>query len=283
MDWKHMSQTERLICKLTGDPFLFHVAIMGYDPLPLQGEWLHSYARDERCMIMAPVGHGKSITTDVSFPLWMYFRDCNVRNGLVSATDELVKGSMSEIEHHLIENEVFKAVFDARWGHVPYPDRVAGVQPRWSLLEKVCYRTRPIGVKDCTFFGVGLFGSMFGLRFDVIIMDDVIDPKLYMTRNIDITEKVRRQVEANIFTRLTLGSETERQIKMIGTFEDDADYYHYVIDEYWQTWQIWLYRAIRRKGQSHRINITKCQHDVAKQRENGLNVDDIDIMCETGL
>lgn len=282
-NWKKLSPTEKQICRLTSDPYLFYHTVLGYKPVPFHGELLWSCARNDMLVDFAPVGHGKTTAVGIGYPLWCYLCDCNVRIAILSSTEDLTKDKMREIEKHLIENEAFVEVFYKRWGHVPRPDRITGIQQEWSLLSKVCYRTKQIGVKDATFVGTGIFGDIFGRRFDIIILDDILNPVWYQTKNTEITEKVINTCEGNIFNRFELSGETERQVKMIGTFESDIDYYHYVIDNYWRTWKIYLYRSINRIGSPHRRDLSQEKFDIEAKRADGIEVEDVDVAVDTGI
>ena len=277
--WNEMSHTEKIVCKTVEDPFFFHVAIMGYDRYEMQGEWMYMYAKHRDTLVLAPVSFGKSMCTSVSYPTWRYHQNCNKRMALISATEDLTEGNMGEINQHLVSNPKFKAVFTARWGHGPVPDKERNVYNKWSSLQKLCYRTKPIGVRDMTFLGIGLFGAMFGRRFDEIVMDDPFDPVMFYKMNPDVLEKIIKQMEANLFTR----TEADGAVKVIGTFEAAYDTYHYMIENYWPTWQIYKYRAINKKGQPHRIDITAQMREIQRRKDSGEEYEDIDLTIQDGL
>lgn len=281
--WSDMSETERIVCMTVNDPFLFHKAVLGYSPYPVQGEWLFEFARHDRVAIFAPVGHGKSICASVTYALWSYYCNCNLRIAIVSATDDLTEASMNEITHHLEHNEVFKELFRVRWGAYPKPERDSGLPQKWKTLEKVCYRTKEIAVKDSTFIGISLFGSIFGRRIDVLILDDILDPKLYYTNNPDVNEKIRKQLESNLFTRFSLGNKNRMQVKLIGTFETNWDFYHYMIENYWPTWRILLYRAINKVGNPHRRILSEERRQLEERRIQENVVEELDLTDDSGI
>jgi hypothetical protein len=282
--WKDMSKTERVVCMCVNDPFLFHHAVLGYDPHAVQGEWLYMFAKHKDVILLAPVGFGKSINASVTYPLWRYLRNCNIRVAIVSAADDLTNKYMRALDYHLTTNPRFLEIFETRWGHVPKPDRKGSTQWKWSVTEKICYRTKEIGVDDSTFFGSGLYGAIFGRRFDLIIMDDAYDPKWYESGNPDVVNKIASQQEGNLFTRIDTQHGTG-EIKIIGTVDTSWDMYMHMLSNTDITFQVYKYRAIRRKGMPHRIDVTEAirRKAAATSEENDGTDSIMDIMNDTGL
>jgi len=258
--WDEMEENERAIYKLVQDPFLFHVCILGYTNFAVQGEWLNEIASNKYIQLLAPTDFGKSTTVSVSYPLWKYFKECNRRIGIISGSEDQTEASIREIETHLETNGRFHEVFNLRWAHGPIPDK----KRIWNKNNKLCYRTRPVGGRDATFFGLGLYGSSWGKRIDELILDDFISPKDFMTRNEDKINSIATQMEEVLFTRL--GSDGE--IKSIGTFHAAYDTYNYVIENFWKTFKLLKYRALTKKNEDYRIDISeyKERESIAKKR-----------------
>lgn len=259
--YEQMSRSEQIVCRLCNDPFLFHSYILEYTNYAHQGEWLNEIASNEFIQLLAPTDFGKSTAVSVSYPLWKYFKNCNIRVGIISGAEDQTEASMREIEEHLERNSKFKEVFKLRWGHDPIPDK----KKVWKITEKLCYRTRPVGARDATFFGLGLFGSSWGKRIDLLILDDFISPKDFITRNEERIRNIQKQLEEVLITRL--GSDGE--LKSIGTFHEAYDTYNFVINKYWDSFKLLKYRALTRKGEDYRIDISKYKKRESDAKKRG--------------
>ena len=290
-NWDIMSDTEKMVCRAVEDPFFFHYAILGYNGMdevkniayPHQGEWLYALAKHKRCGIFAPVSHGKSICAATTYPIWSYLKNCNIRTAIISAREDLTKRTMRAIETHLVQNRRFIEIFNKRWGADPKPKRQKGITQTWSLQEKVCYRTKPIGVSDATFAGFSFSDKVFGMRFDLEIFDDIIQPLTYATKNPRICEDIILKLEEDWFTRFTWGKLSQHEVKVIGTFEDVIDIYHYMIEHYYDTWQMYRYRAISKKGIKHRIDITSFMKNLNERKKEGGYFEEFDVTTDDGI
>jgi len=258
--WDRLSKEEQITYRLLQDPFLFHVHVLGYNNYAHQGEWLNEIANSKFIQLLAPTDFGKSTAVSVSYPLWKYFKNCNRRIGIISGSEDQTEASIREIETHLEGNGKFSEIFELRWGHGPVPNK----KKVWNKNAKLCYRTRPVGGRDETFFGLGLFGSSWGKRIDELILDDFISPKDFNTRNEEKIKSIEVQLEEVLLTRL--GSTGE--VKSIGTFHAGYDTYNYVIENFWSTFKLLKYRAITKIGEDYRIDIStlKREEDASKKR-----------------
>lgn len=131
-----------------------------------------------RIVITYPRGHGKSTHLSVGYPLWRIAKDHDLRILLISATEAVSKGFLSEIIGHIERNEAYQAFakfVDPRGkGVVPRMKNYAKMRDNWSGNSIIIDREK-LTLKDPTINAVGLLGSILSKRADLIICDDVVN------------------------------------------------------------------------------------------------------------
>ena len=146
-----------------------------------QNEWyeiLGTTKRPRRLHIQAAREHAKTTCLSVKYPLWRVGRDPDLRVMIVSKSATLVTTIIREIRQNIEGNKRLRVVFPSMKPDSP-----------WSNTELQVKRTPDVILKDATFMGEGLHGSLTGKRADLIIVDDPFDEAEVRT------ESQRKKVE----------------------------------------------------------------------------------------
>jgi len=156
--------------------------------------------RPKRLHIQAAREHAKTTCLSVKYPLWRVGRNPNLRVMIVSKSATLAMTIIREIKANIEGNKRLQAVFP-------------GLQPDspWTSDELQVKRTPGVILKDATFVGIGLGGSLTGKRADLIIVDDPFDETEVRT------EVQREKVEDWIEKRLIPTVTPEGEMVFVGT------------------------------------------------------------------
>lgn len=119
---------------------------------------------NEFWLIVAPMGHGKSVNYAVSYPLWWLGRNKNKRIQILSNTDDnamkRVKAIKAYIEHSQTYHDIFPEII---------PDKESG----WTDHDIHVVRDYP--QIDPSVSAYGILSSGTGSRCDQQILDDPVD------------------------------------------------------------------------------------------------------------
>jgi hypothetical protein len=139
--------------------------VFGWDLADFHVRWVEAVEQYNRVVILAPPEHGKTTLT-IGYVLWRLGLDPNLRICLVHATHSQAVRPMAAIREHIQSNARLRDVF-------PDLQPSTGARARWTDHEFIVRRT--LTSKDASVLGVGLFGSVLGIRVDILIADDVVD------------------------------------------------------------------------------------------------------------
>jgi len=181
-----------------------------------QNEWyelLQGDDRPRRLHIQAARQHAKTTCIGVKYPLWRVGRNPDLRVLVVSQSATLATTIVREIRMNIEENERLRAVFPA----LREPD--GRVSRPWTNNELQVKRSSGVILKDATFVGIGLGGSLTGKRADLIIVDDPFD------ENEVRTEAQRKKVEDWIEKVLLPTLTPDGEVIMVGTPWSYNDYW----------------------------------------------------------
>lgn len=184
-----------------------------------QEDWCDVLQDNDDVLLIAPACHGKTSVMG-SYAIWALTKNRRLRIAIVTHTDHLAEDILDEIRTHFEENEKliedfgqFKPEKPRKWNRseliIDIPE---GEGPRF-------------GKKDASITAGGAGASWKGKRFDIILVDDIIDEK-----NARYPEKcvaINRWFWETIDTRL----EPWGKKKIGGTFESDHDLYHDIIND----------------------------------------------------
>ena len=157
----------------------FHREI--YEILQYKGELGEKFRETHRLHIEAPRYHAKTTAISVKYVLWRIGRNPNIRVVVISRTGALSQDINREVRRNIENNPRYQRVFpeiepDSPWGDERF-------QVKRSKI-----------MKDATFYGTGLEGSVTGIRADLLILDDPFDLNNVMTEG--QREKVRNWIES---------------------------------------------------------------------------------------
>jgi len=199
-----------------------------YDILQYKGDDGRRFKECKRLHVEAPREHAKTTMCSVVYPLWRIGRDQNVRVVVVSRTGALAASINREVRRNIEGNPRYARVFPEVVADSPWGDEA--FQVRRSRI-----------MKTPTFYGVGLEGSITGIRADLIILDDPFD--LGEVRTESQRNKVKSWIETVVMPILT----PDGEVIAIGTRWSEDDYWGELISRDVETggnWVVKVYRAI---------------------------------------
>jgi len=87
------------------DPAFWIERMSGEIIKPFHIEWIEMARKNERTMIIAPTGHGKTLILGIWFPLWICFYNRKKEILVVSKTEPQAKGILERIRNLIEDNE----------------------------------------------------------------------------------------------------------------------------------------------------------------------------------
>jgi hypothetical protein len=150
-------------------------------------DWARRREEHNRALFISAVGLGKSKQFSVAYPVWLLGRNPRLRIAIVSKTISVAKQ---------LTNECAKLIEESPDVHEIFPDLKPG--HLWNEGERVVQR--PLGVRDPSLKPIGLGSGIMGMRFDVVILDDVLD--LENSRIQSRRDQTEAWINATLFSRL---------------------------------------------------------------------------------
>ena len=126
---------------------------------------LNSADKARRLLYLYPAGHGKTSLMAVIYPIYRLCKNPNIRITIVASDEDRAKDILSEIKGELEGNKDLLKVF----GKFETKDSWAATQITIAQRKK--------NLKDPTIRAVGIGGAKQGPRADLVIFEDVADPK----------------------------------------------------------------------------------------------------------
>jgi predicted phage terminase large subunit-like protein len=162
--------------------FAYGELVFGYVPADHQRimvtETLASiYARSHEVYLL-PRGGAKTTWDNTILCSWLVGKFPDLRIGMVSNTDTQAKDFSRAVKYTVQANPLHREVF---------PDSQPSAE-KWTDKEWLVQGSRWLGSKDVTMFAVGVGGAIISKRFDLILMDDILDEE--NTQSIDQREGV---------------------------------------------------------------------------------------------
>jgi hypothetical protein len=198
-----------------------------------QVRWVAKLLNIKKGMVLAPCGHGKTEVFSKILILWLICRNRNIRILLTSKSDGLAVKNLKAVRTELESNQ--KLIND--FGRFYDPGAT------WSDHQLYCIRSK--NMKDPTLEAVGLLGAITGGRFDVIVLDDVLD--VLNTRSEEQRDKIKDYIDGTLITRL----EPWGVCWGIGTRKHYDDYYARKLKD--KAWVVIVDQAIIREPQSFEV------------------------------
>ena len=203
------------------DPALFAALVLRDDrtgsaiKLASMHEAWHDLAtKHDRLVIWSHVEAGKTTQVSIARVLWEIGNDPNLRVLILSNTHNQAVRIARTIASYVEESDALHRIF---------PDLIPTKRRTevWSPLSGVFTVNRPVVAKDATITASGLHGSILGARYDLVIVDDVLDYE--NTRTADQRKQTIDWLQSTVHGRLTA---TGRMV-VVGTAFHPDDALHY--------------------------------------------------------
>jgi len=161
----HSLLQEKLRRLAKKDPVKFAEWITEEKLIDMHRQWLDFVEKNDRSVIIAPRGHGKTSYISVLYTLFLLGRDPNKRIKIVSSTEEIAKDILYQITEYIEKSENLREVF-------PELKPPTGREP-WTKT-KIYLPGRTKYAKDASIEATGILQAPTAGRFDVGIFDDVV-------------------------------------------------------------------------------------------------------------
>jgi len=156
--------------------------VFGYVPAEhhrvMVAETLEALLYREHSVKLLPRGGAKTTWDNTILCCWLVGKYPDIRIGMVSNTDTQAKDFSRAVKYTIQANPLHKLVF---------PDSAPSSE-KWTDKEWLCAGSRWLGSKDVTMFSVGVGGAIISKRFDLLLLDDILDEE--NTQTIDQQEGV---------------------------------------------------------------------------------------------
>jgi hypothetical protein len=186
---------------------------------------------NDRSLILAPRGAGKSSIVSIVFVLWLLLNNPDLRILIVSNSQSQATGFLREIKQHCEQNRKLSFLFGNMIGN------------KWSEIE-INLGTKKTVSKEANVSAYGIFGALIGKHFDVIIMDDIVD------QEIANSPTQRTKLEAWVNMTLMPMLEPKGKIIVIGTRYHTSDLYGKLVKNRYKDSHIRI-KAIDENGNSY--------------------------------
>lgn len=175
---------------------------------------IYEEASPNHILINTPPEHAKSTTLSINYPTWRLLNNPNVKIMLVSKRAELAAEFLYAIKNRLTHPRFAQLQKD--FGP---PEGFKADASIWAADRIYLGSQRDSGEKDPSVQAVGLGGALYGVRSDLIIVDDAV-----ILANAHEWEKQARWIQQEVLTRLgPFGT-----LVVVGTRVDAMDLYKHL-------------------------------------------------------
>ena len=146
----------------------------GREPRDLHPSQKYIVGADANMLLVnVPPGHAKSTTITAAYTLWRIVSDPDQKIVLVSANERMAKDWVTQIKEWMTSDRFMKLQTD--FGPEGGWEKTAD---EWSALRfRLSEKIRTTNEKDPTLQALGMGGTIYGARADLIILDDVVNDK----------------------------------------------------------------------------------------------------------
>lgn len=143
--------------------------IEGREPRDLHPSMVFEQGDPNRFLFNVPPNHAKTTSISINYAVWRIHKDPNIKIAIISKSQGLAKKILGAIKTRLTSNAY-------REMHLSFAPDGGWKDPdgSWNATQIYVFGKND-GEKDPTVEAVGLGGSIYGGRFDLIIVDDAID------------------------------------------------------------------------------------------------------------
>ncbi len=183
-------------CELLGEPLFDHQlrifdVIESRTPRSLHPRMTWEQGDPNRVLCNIPVNHAKTITFSINYVVWRIYRDPNIKIVIVSKSQGLAKDIVGAIKFRLT-SPVYQHVIEKYGPEGGWKDPDAS----WTQTD-IFVAGRTSGAKDPTVQALGMGGQIYGVRSDLIILDDAVT-----LSNVAQWESQLRWLQQEVETRL---------------------------------------------------------------------------------
>jgi hypothetical protein len=208
------------------DPALFCAYVLRDDRTgnrielaPMHVAWHELMGEHKRLVLWAAIEHGKTSQLSIARVLWEIGNDPSLRVLILSNTHAQAVKISRTIASYIEESEALHEVF-------PNLRRTERASEPWQPLSGQITVRRPTIAKDPTISIAGVHGNFLGARFDLVVVDDVLD--FENTR----TEAQRKQLidwlQATVHGRIT----ARGRMWVAGTAFQPSDALHWYAQQF---------------------------------------------------
>lgn len=215
---------------------LFAKYYLERDLFACQEGWAEFLQRAKYGMILAPCGSGKSVVVSEVLPTKRIAYNRNIRILDVSKSDGLAMKNLKAVRTELETNPRLIADFG------PFYHR----ENKWTDHQLYVIRDKR-SLKDPTLEAVGVLGAVTGGRFDLIILDDILDDM--NTMSAQQRSKINNYITGTLVPRL----EPWGVIWVIGTRKHPDDWYGHKLKD--KSWRSLVQQAINREPDHNLIEL----------------------------
>ncbi len=180
---------------------------------PIHRAWMRHvefcWRHDLRAIVVAPFGHGKTLSVVIPIIAWNLGRDPNLRVKIVTNEDDAAMRRLGAVRK-IIESMAYRRVF---------PDVKQGT--KWT--EHELYLERPGQSPEPSVQSKGVLATGIGTRADILVFDDVVDQK--NSRDPIQRQKILSLLEETWMSRL----EPHGTVIYVGTLWHNSDATHNLI------------------------------------------------------
>lgn len=195
---------------------------------PFHREWQVLIEENDRVLIVAPRGHGKTVQV-VARIVWEIGRNPNIRIKVIGSTDEKAKEILGLVKAMIKNDPKVKEVF---------PE--LEIDDEQGDTKGAFFVKRTIQMRDATVEAAGVLSAGAGGRADILICDDVVDMKNAII-NPTMREQVCRVVRETWFSLVAASG----KIVWIATPYHVLDATYSLKNDSGTLWKIWWTPAIK--------------------------------------
>ncbi len=193
-------------------------------------EWQKLISENKYTLIGAPRGHAKSVAL-IARVIWEIGNNHDIRVKFVGSADEKAREILGLVANLVKESEEVRNVF---------PDLIIDTDK--GDRKEAFFVKRKIAQRDPTCQASGVFSTGAGGRADLLVFDDVVDPK-----NAIVNPAMREQVISVVTTTwLPLLSSVGKAV-WIATPYHMMDCTHHFKNSPSNSWKVWWIPAIRQE------------------------------------
>lgn len=178
---------------------------------PMHSEWQDLLSAHPRVILWSATEHGKTSAISVGRALWEIGRNPRIRIAILSDTEGQAKKIVSAIGRYITNSAEYAMVFP----HVR-PSRRPG--EGWTETSITVDRNGIL--RDATVRAAGYLGAIMGSRWDLVIVDDILNWENTLTK--DGRDKLFKWVMATVMGRITRSG----RLWLVGTAYHPDDLMH---------------------------------------------------------